>query len=81
MDCVKIECCLFSENIFLPENWFSIARKKRVYIRIGMDSICLTGTVPFYGQNTKKHIDKCMYKRYIEGWGPWLDGILKRMSC
>ena len=49
VDYVKIENCLFFENIFLPRNWYSIARKKRVYIGIGKYSICLTGAVSFYG--------------------------------
>jgi hypothetical protein len=39
---------IFFENFFLPRNWYSIARKKRVYIRIEKDSICLTGGFPFY---------------------------------
>ena len=51
----------FFENFFLPRNWYSIARKKRVYIRIEKDSICLTGGFPFYVKNSNSVLTSSIY--------------------
>ena len=67
-----------SANIFLHQKWYSNARKKRVYIKIGTVSIRQTGAFPLYGKHMNPRIARSHNIHIDSDYVKWITELKQR---